>query len=347
MIGISIFSGMENTLDDNIKYLREASKLGINKIFTSLHIPEANENFERESLIVLEEASKLGMDIMADISKKYFERLNLEKYNINSLRLDFGFNNKEISELTNKCKYNITLNASTLSKKDIEEILNYGGNLSKINACHNYYPKKDTGISEELLKDRNNLFKEYGIRIIAFVPSKNKMRGPIYEGLPTLEKHREIDSFISAQHLLKLNVDTVFVGDTQASVEELLRLTKINKKEVIIPIKIHKKILPEEKYLLEQSHTNRMDPGEFSIRSQESRQYKTGKIEANNVIDRYKYCVTIDNENYLRYEGDLQILKQSCIKDDRVNVVADARNASVLIDIIKPGDKFKFELVRD
>ncbi|MBS4535265.1 DUF871 domain-containing protein [Clostridium sp. D2Q-14] len=347
MIGISIFSGMDNNIEDNIKYIKEASSLGIKKIFTSIHIPETDKSFEKESFRILKEANKLGMTIMADISKKYFDKINLEEYNIESLRLDFGFNNKEISELTKVNKYNITLNASTLSRKDIEEIIYYGGDLSKINACHNYYPRKDAGISEELFIERNNLFKEYGIEVIAFIPSEYKKRGPIYEGLPTLEKHRGMDPFISSQHLFKLGVDIVFVGDAQASKRELLKLTKINNDYLIIPIKTHRSISYGEKYLLKQIHTNRMDPGEYNVRSQESRFYKKGNIEPNNTVDRYKYSVTIDNKKYLRYEGDLQILKKSLIKDDRINVVADASSSSILIDLINPGDKFKFEIIGD
>ncbi|MGF7058506.1 MupG family TIM beta-alpha barrel fold protein [Brassicibacter mesophilus] len=344
MLGISVYAGMENSLNENIEYINEARKMGLNTMFTSLHIPETHSKFEEEAIEILTEANRLNMRIIADISKKYYEKLDINKYNIYSLRLDFGFSNKDIAELTRNKDFNITLNASTLDRDDIEDILKYGGNLEKIIACHNYYPKKDTGISEDLFNQRNQLFKEYGLEIIAFISSRNIKRGPIYEGLPTLEKHRNIDPVISAQHLLRLGVDTVLIGDSRASKDELIKLSNINKDILIIPIKPYLNMSSEEKQIIEQVHTNRKDPGEFIIRSQEARHYKKGTIIPNNTIERFKYCVTIDNENYLRYEGDLQIAKKELCKDSRVNVIADASEASVLIDILKPGDKFKLEV---
>ncbi len=347
MIGISVYAGMENSLEENIEYMNKARKFGITELFTSLHIPESNEQFEKEAIEILKEANRLNMKVTADISKKYYDELEINKFHINSLRIDFGFTNKEIAELTRKENYSITFNASTLDERDIEEILKYGGDISKIKACHNYYPKKDTGISEKLFVERNAAFKKYEIEVTAFVSSKYKKRGPIYEGLPTLEKHRDIDPLIATQHLLRLGADKVLIGDLQASDKELERLSNIKKNIVLIPIRIYHEISSEERYILNKVHTNRKDPGEFLIRSQEARNYKKGEILPNNTIERNKYCVTIDNKEYLRYEGDLQILKKEFMKDPRVNVVADAKEAAILIEDIEPGERFEFEIVED
>ncbi|MCK8817857.1 MupG family TIM beta-alpha barrel fold protein [Natroniella sulfidigena] len=344
MIGISVFAGMESTLTENIEYIQQASELGINNLFTSLHIPEASEEFEAEMLELLNEASKLNMSIIADISKKYYERLELKDYKLDSLRLDFGFSKQEIAELTNSSDFSITLNASTLDRIQLEEILKAGGDLSKINACYNYYPRRETGMSEELFKERNRLFNQYGIKVIAFISSDYKTRGPIYEGLPTLEKHRGSDPLVAAQHLIKLGTDLVLVGDSRASDDELLRLARIKKDTVLLPIKAHTNLNEQERYLLKQTYTNRKDPGEFIIRAQEARGYKQGRILPNNTTERLKYSVTIDNQKYLRYEGDLQILKKNLTADPRVNVVADATEAAMLIEVLEPGDKFEFQI---
>ncbi len=173
MIGISVYAGMENSLNENINYINEAHKLGIKHIFTSLHIPESSKQFEKEALEILKEANRLNMKITADISKEYFEKLEINEYKIDSLRLDFGFTNKEIAKLTKTKNYCITLNASTLDEMNIEEILKYGGDISKINACHNYYPRKGTGISKELFIERNKAFQNHGIEITAFASSNN------------------------------------------------------------------------------------------------------------------------------------------------------------------------------
>jgi len=342
MIGISVYAGLDKTLEENIAYLNEANNYGIKNLFTSFHIPEAQRSFKEDAERLLKEASGLGMKVIADISKGYFKEIDIDKYNIESLRLDFGFDLKEIAEMTFKYDYNITLNASTLTRENIETIIKHGGDLNKVDACHNFYPRRDTGISEELLISRNKVFKEYGIKAMAFIPSLTGRRGPVYEGLPTLEKHRNVNPIISAQHLLRLENDMIFVGDSRASKQELTNLGKIEKDIMLIPIRLKNGIKDVEKELLKKTHTNRTDPGEYVIRSQEARSLKDGSIRPSNTHSREKYCVTIDNERYKRYEGELQILKKSLPEDERVNVVADASASKLLIDILEPGEKFAF-----
>ncbi|MBB6217361.1 hypothetical protein HNQ80_003480 [Anaerosolibacter carboniphilus] len=347
MIGISVFAGMGTSLEENLQYMQTANRTGIKYLFTSCHIPEARNTSKDELAVILKEASQLGMYIIMDISKSYFEERELEKYPIHSLRLDFGFSTREIAEMTRRFGFNITLNASTLEQEEIEKILEYGGEISKITACHNYYPRRDTGISEQLFVQRNNTLKGYGIKTMAFIPSQFRKRGPIYEGLPTLEKHREMEPSIAAQHLVRLGADIVMIGDAMASEGELKRLGKLRKEIMMIPIKLEKNIGESEKKLLGFIHTNRTDPGEYVIRSQEAREVKDGKIHPRNTLERYKNCVTIDNDGYKRYEGELQILKKEMAKDDRVNVVADASSAEILVHLLQPGEKFVFEIMED
>lgn len=343
MFGISIYAGMEQSLEENLAYLHEAKECGITHIFTSFHIPEVKQSFKRESDILLREAKNLGMKVMADISKWYFNEEEIQKYEFESLRLDFGFELSEIADMTRKYDHHIVFNASTLTRSQIEELISYGADLSKVDACHNFYPREDTGISEELMIERNEVMKEYGLRTMAFVPSHHKTRGPIHCGLPTLEKHRNIDSMIAAQHLIRRQNDVIFIGDTRASKRELICLGKIQKDIMLLPIELQKGISEVERNLLRQIHTNRTDPGEYMIRSQEARLIKNGKISPANQQERNKYRVTIDNELYARYEGELQILRKALKKDERVNVVADAQEAKILIDMIQPGEKFAFD----
>ena len=41
-LGFSVYFGLDNTMEENIYLLINAEKLGFTRIFTSLHIPEAN-----------------------------------------------------------------------------------------------------------------------------------------------------------------------------------------------------------------------------------------------------------------------------------------------------------------
>lgn len=343
MVGISLYTGMGYSLAYNLEYMEKASELGIKDVFTSLHIPEADSSVYKEAEEILLKAKQLGMRVTADISKHYLDMSSIKKYSIYALRLDFGFSVEEIAKLSKELPFRIQLNASTISDSLLKELMHKGAVPEKMEVCHNYYPRKDTGISQELLVERNRCFKEYGMKIAAFIPLQHSRRGPMQEGLPTLECHRNMKPVISAQHLLHSGIDNVYVGDAIASEEELKSLAGIEADVFKIPIRLFGPSI-EEIEILSGRHTNRMDPGEYTIRSQEARLKKTGKILKHNTVQREKYSVTIDNEGYLRYEGELQILKRKLEPDERVNVAGDSSEAGILIDMIKPGDTFEFIL---
>lgn len=341
MLGISIYTGMEYSLQENLEYLQMANIHGVKNLFTSLHIPEANNKVYAELKEILKMANQLGMQVIADVSKGFMDKVDLREFKIYALRLDFGFNIEEVVNLSRNYPFKLQINGSTISREYIQKLAEAGANLENMEVGHNYYPRKDTGISYDLLRERNQLFKEYGMRIMAFIPSKGGRRGPIYEGLPTIEAHRSLNPLVAAQHLYRAEVDLVVIGDAFAPEAEIQQLCELEKNVYTLPYRPFD-IQPHEAEILSGLHTNRMDPGEFVIRSQEARGKKREVIRKNNTIDRKKYFITIDNEGYFRYEGELQILKSNLMPDDRVNVVGDATASALLIDMIKPGEAFRF-----
>lgn len=346
MIGISLYNGMNSTLEENLRFMELASSYGIRKIFTSFHIPESDNRVFEETKEILRKSQELEMEVIVDISKGYMDKIDIEKYSIHALRLDFGFTIEEVANLSNVLPFKVQLNASTVSEDYLKLLMKLKADFNNIEVCHNYYPRKDTGISYELMVKRNMVFKSYDMNVMAFIPSQVGKRGPIYEGLPTVEAHRYINPIISAQHLLSGYVDEVLIGDPFASKEELENLSKIKRDITVIPIKLLDDLSLAEEEILTGVHTNRMDPGEFVIRSQEARLKKKSDIIPRNTIKRSKYCVTIDNKNYLRYEGELQIIKKDMNIDERVNVIGDCSDAGLLIDLVKPGDRFEFLTIK-
>ena len=67
-------------------------------------------------------------------------------------------------------------------------------------------------------------------------------------------------------------------------------------------------------------------------------------ISAHNTIAREKYAVTIDNDGYLRYRGELNIVMESLPADPRVNVVGYIDNCEYLLENLKPGTRFRFRV---
>ena len=62
-------------------------------------------------------------------------------------------------------------------------------------------------------------------------------------------------------------------------------------------------------------------------------------------IERNKGCITMDNENYLRYSGEIQILKKDYPANEKINVIGQLQKE--YIDILKVIDRnYKIAFVR-
>lgn len=355
-LGISVYFGLDSNLEENLKLIKKANILGYKKIFTSLHIPEANyQKLKNEIREVFAFANKCNMEIISDISPNTFKFLNLKdkdleglsKIGVNIIRVDFGYTEKEIAKMSkNNLKIKLVLNASTVTEEFFKKLDNYNPNYYNIQALHNFYPRKNTGISEEFLLKQNEILFKKGIEVSAFIPSNNKKRGPLKEGLPTLEVHRNEVVKRAANHLFALGLKNVFIGDLIPSDEELVDLS--NLREEGVELKIHTKTNdPLVLKLLREVYSSRIDEAKDAIRAVESREILNGeKIKAFNTVEKSYGDVIIDNEEYGRYMGELQILTTNQKSDKRSNVVAYVmKEDHYLLKYIKNGKKFYFNIV--
>ncbi|MGL6063627.1 MAG: DUF871 domain-containing protein [Fusobacteriaceae bacterium] len=351
--GFSIYFGLDNTKDENIKLLKDAHMLGFTRIFTSLHIPEVNYKIlKNEVKEFFQLAKEMNMDIISDMSPNTFKFLDLEDMDLKGLkdlgvktiRIDFGYSEEEISAMSkNEYGIKIQLNASTVTKYFFEKLDKLSPNYEKIDALHNFYPRINTGISEECMVSKNILLKDRKIKIYAFVQSNHRKRSPIKEGLPTLEDHRGIEVKKAANHLFAIGNNGVFIGDSLPSEEELIGLSSLNPDsvELRLAIKTVDKISID---LLKKVHSSRTDSSRDAIRASESRIILGGNlIKPENTVEKKYGDVTIDNENYNRYMGELQILLTDLKEDERTNVVASILQEDIyLLKYMEEGKKFHF-----
>ena len=64
-------------------------------------------------------------------------------------------------------------------------------------------------------------------------------------------------------------------------------------------------------------------------------------VEPGNCAPRNRGCITIDNANYGRYSGEIQLIRTPMNADSRVNVIGQVpENALLLLDNIQRGRKF-------
>ncbi len=341
--GISIFNGLKDyDIDRNLEYLKKAKELGYEVVFSSAHINEASnskDDFEKS----IKYAKSLGLRLSLDISKPVFDKLpSLE--DVYSLRLDYGFTEYEIVNLSKESKFLIELNASTITNDKFERMIENGLNLENVRVSFNYYPKRHTGNSIEFVSERTNYFHKYGIPVVAFIPSKIGFRPPMYEGLPTIEKHRSCSIAMAIEELKAISIDEIIFGDAYASEEELELLIEHNVDEFLIELKLVSELPDFYKKCLSNLFSVRIDSNDELIRLNGSEKYQN--IMPFNCIKRKAGDVTIDNKDFLRYQGEINIVEKDLEQDNRVNVIGKLNISNIIIEKLKERRKIKF-LIND
>ena len=338
-VSASLYVGLEEyTLNRNLEYLKMLKKNGIDTVFVSAHMPEMSDKADEELKVILEEAKKSHIKIILDVNKD--KLIQMEKdgllKDLYSIRLDYGFRNSEIVELMKK-GYLVELNASVVKEETLEYLKANGADFSNFRVSHNFYPKKYTGLSYEVVKKKNEFLKSYGCYIVIYIPSHHQARPPMYEGLPTLEAHRNSPLTAILSEAKLLGCDEVCFGDAYCSEEEIKYATRFDCGIIKVPVILKKGLSEETMKQLLKVHRNRLDESEYFVRSS----LRGEGIKPFNTISRNPKDVTIDNELFMRYQGEVCIMKSSIEADERVNVVGKCNCSEFLINNIKPGYKFK------
>ena len=313
-------------------------------VFLSLHISEEfDASFCQRAEETCRALADMGYRIIADVSTKTVAQFGCrdltdlaKKLRLWALRIDYGFSRQEIEAMAEKMP--IVLNASTTSVEDARAIAAKGGCVM---AMHNFYPRPETGLDEDYLLETTQALQQAGLKVLAFIPGDIHKRGPVFEGLPTLEAHRNILPSAAFVDLAKnYGIEEIFVGDPGLSETEQERILRFCREEILsIPCEIHE----NWQHLYDQVFTCRMDSPKRLVRFQESRIYSCqgATTEAYNCAPRTVGSLTTDNIRYGRYSGEIMLIRSDLPADDRVNVIGHVpENALVLLNHIQRGGKF-------
>lgn len=355
--GVSVFLGTGVPAERRRAYLAQAARLGARQVFTSCHVPEVPlDKVLAELGDLASEARKLGLEVTADVSPRALEGMGARPdhlapvvaMGLKAVRLDYGFGAWEVAALTqNPEGLRIVLNTSTVTPTFISEALGAGAVPERLESCHNYYPRPETALSIAGLVKSSETFTAHGLRVSAFIAGAGERRGPIFAGLPTVEKHRSTEAGRAAAELWATGaVQTVLFGDPYATPEELQSVARVWHLQPAIPVRV--RLRPdisdtEREIALGPTHRNREDPAELVVRSTTSRAYATKGpvIPVRPALPRPRGTVTIDNAEYLRYSGELQVTLSDLPADPRVNVVGEVVPEDlVLLDYIGGGQGF-------
>lgn len=313
-------------------------------VFTSLHIEEEmkSDHYAQEVEVMFNSLKSSGYKLLVDVSLRTLKKLSftsfealVHHYHIDVLRADFGFTLDDLIRISQSVSLCVNASMSEAGLQTLVEKAKF-----PIIAMHNFYPRQETGLDLSQLQTKNKPFNDLNIPVLAFIPSDIMKRGPMYEGLPTCEVHRNCSSLSAVVELKQNGVDGVVIGDGVCSLK-MAQLCNIYLKEEILslPVQFDSKY----QHLFNQVMTIRSDSPSGLCRCLESRLFATSgsEVEPSHCTKRVKGSITIDNKKYLRYSGEIQILKQDFKADERVNVIGQVLDHS-LLNLLTPGMKVLF-----
>ncbi|MBA4493647.1 MupG family TIM beta-alpha barrel fold protein [Paenactinomyces guangxiensis] len=353
--GFSIYPGLDESWREKEHWMKAAVQKGARRVFTSLHIPESDFALVREEFKALcSRADAYSLELVADIGPVTLRALGLDVHSVGRLkdwgcsgvRVDYGYSEEEICQISRNGKLKLVLNASTISREECKALREKGLVIENTEAWHNFYPRPETGLSAEFVRRQNRDLKEMGIsRIGAFIPGAKGRRAPLYEGLPTLEEHRGCEGRQAAAELFyRDEVDEVLIGDPDDDMALIDTLSVLVRDVIPLRVKeLERSYDWSDWWGLE--HKNRPDPSPCVIRSGLMR----GKrVPAGVALPRRKGAVTVDNEKYGRYMGELHICKTDLPADEKTQVIGQVIPEDLpLLSLLGPGQRFCFEVVRD
>ncbi len=312
--------------------------------FLSLHIKEEiDDTYCQKIEDICHWLSVKQYRIIADISPVTLAIFKIQsikaladKLHLWAVRLDYGFTNEQIIDIGQTMP--IVLNASTLSAEMGHTIIT---SCPHVMAMHNFYPRPETGLDSDYLYTSTKKLQEMGVKVLAFIPGNLLLRGPIYEHLPTLECHRNVLPSVAYVDLaVTYKINGIFLGDGSVSKAEYTIINQFCRHGILLIPCI---LSPQYHSLYQQTFTCRIDSPKRLVRFAESREYSCFApiVEPEHCIERTRGSITIDNKNYNRYSGEIQLIRSSLSADARVNVIGTVETNHInLIDYIQNGSQF-------
>lgn len=342
-----------------------AADLGITHFFTSLQMPEADIPSSLNDFRAIGRlGEQMGLQIMADVHPIVFKRIggslqdfsSFRELGISSIRLDAGFSDEEVRQVISTAEQfgmGVVLNASPATDANLARLSKLGIPLKNTVACHNYYPRVETGLSRPFVARQAEILHAHGSTVMGFVASQKHHRYMTYEGLPTLECHRYTEPGRAAQELLTLGwCDHVYIGDQTEDQAELKSILQAAQDPcLVLRIRLNPFVQEAEKSVaLSGSHVHLPQDFELVHRARGDRQRlnRPTILPQKDAMKRPRGTVTVDNILYPRFAGELQITRVDLGPDIRTNVVGWVLDDDLTkLNDLQPRVRFRFEVVAE
>ena len=303
------------------------------------------------------------------------------------LRMDGAYGEDDnVAMLMNPYGMQIEYNASALQPEAIEALVARGVDKSRILACHNFYPQRYTGMRWNKFRAVNDRIRALDVRIGAFVASQAPGTHGVWDaicGLPTVERMRDYPADLAARLITAAGTTDVFFGNAYASERELAAVAEAlafvqpsfarekaraaydglrsfffpdgNAGELAqrkVRVEPLYDLTPVEREILFDffPHVDMGDSSEYIWRTRMERVVFAGEsIPPRRYVGSHFQPgdVTIVNDNYKHYAGEVQVVLEPIVNDGTRNLVAriDAEEM-IMFDLIADGEAVIFLPVR-
>lgn len=320
-----------------------AKELGYTRVFTSIQLgnlgfENAVEGLNDDFIKLFKLCRELGIKNHVDLNAEVFAQVGaklddlkpLVDLNIDVIRLDGGFVDEEIAQLTNN-PYGLIIedNASHPDVMwDRVSLIKTKGNIANYRACHNFYPRNETGLDFDDAVMSAEIFDELEIGCGAFITSQSSPRdlNPSGQGIPTVEDHRFLPAEIAFSELRNTGVfDMILFGDGLPSEADLRAVSEAANKDYVELEAWLDKDLPEDqhKLLVETILWSRPDQPKLLLRATQTR--KKVAVPVNRCLARPRLSITLDNVLSNRYEAEVQIMLEDLNPSEVANVVGQVK----------------------
>lgn len=383
-LGVSVYPDLR-PVSEIADYFALAATYGFTRVFSSMFSVKGTPT---EVLALFREMNALaherGMEVSLDINPSCMTRLGATPRDLSVfaeigcdiLRMDGAYGEDDnVAMLMNEYGIRIEYNASALEPEAIVRLAERGVDISRLLACHNFYPQRYTGFRWDKFREVNARLTPLEIPIGAFVASHNPISHGVWdatEGLPTVERLRDYPADLQARILAAAGATDIFFGNAYATEAELASVSEaLSVKGPHFLSEEHERMVKHNEYLnfdalLTRQKKVRIEPvydlsevertilfdfyphldmGDSSEWIWRSRMPRVLFAQETIVPRRYAgdyFCVgdvVMVNDNYKHYAGEVQVILMPIRNDGTRNLVARINPEEMtMFDVIEDGD---------
>ncbi|MBX4209627.2 MAG: MupG family TIM beta-alpha barrel fold protein [Mollicutes bacterium PWAP] len=230
-LGISLYPEKVNE-KELIVYINDAAKAKFEYGFINFLYMKNNKEglgkLEKYKRILLHAKNK-GIKVFGDVNPEFYEDFGLQlkefdffnEMGLYGLRFDEGAAPQVIKELTTK-EMHIQINGSNFI--DLKTYKDKNVDLAILNACHNFYPLKFTGLNKQKFIEYSNYYNTQKIDVSGFISIDNDGSRigswDVNDGMPRIEEHRDMNIFNVLEDCHKYNgINILIISKHRLSVE--------------------------------------------------------------------------------------------------------------------------------